>query len=204
MGLALTSWLQIIRMLQLKNGIIVSNENNHFVIDNCRFNSIIQPSETITIGFIGKHLDDQICPSNSVLHNFAYEPIEAQDMYTVTFDCSAMEVINAPAEQMVLANGLVEEPIAPSRVGYSFGGWYADELYTIRYNFSAPVTDNLTLHAKWQWTIGEDVETGRDMANPTLYNFEDRGGVHIVGEVVNKAAYLMMTDDRTSGITSKT
>lgn len=62
-----------------------------------------------------------------------------------------MEVINAPAEQTVLANGLVEEPIAPSRVGYSFSGWYADELYTIRYDFSAPVTGNLTLRAKWQW-----------------------------------------------------
>lgn len=140
-----------VEISNLWNGTIVSNENNHFVVNNHGFNSTIQPGETITIGFTGRYLDDQICPSNRVLHTFAYEPTEEQDTYTVTFDCSAMEVINAPAEQTVLANGLVEEPIAPSRVGYSFGGWYADELYTIRYDFSAPVTGNLTLRAKWQW-----------------------------------------------------
>jgi len=132
------------------NATIVSNENSHFVVNNCGYNSIIKPGETITIGFTGRFLDVQNCLSNSVLHAFSYELMEHQDIYTVIFDCFATEVINAPAEQTILANELLEEPIAPSRVGYLFAGWYADELCTIRYDFTTPVTGNLTLYAKWQ------------------------------------------------------
>ncbi len=186
----------------LWNGIIVSNEDSHFIVNNCGFNSIIQPGETITIGFTGRHLDDQICPSNSVLHTFAYEPTENQDTYQdtyiVTFDCSAAEVINAPAEQTVLANDLVEEPIAPSRVGYSFEGWYADELYTIRYDFSAPVTGNLTLHAKWQWisdNLNDDIIDRGDIEYlKTLglleVGYSTSGGIsYIYGDFWNKEVH---------------
>ena len=34
-------------------------------------------------------------------------------------------------------------------MGYTFGGWYTDYDCTVAYDFNAPVTDNITLYAKW-------------------------------------------------------
>ena len=38
---------------------------------------------------------------------------------------------------------------APTKDGYTFQGWYADEALAQAYDFSTPVTGDLTLYAKW-------------------------------------------------------
>ncbi len=43
----------------------------------------------------------------------------------------------------------VTEPEALSEKGYTFQGWYTDEDCTNKYDFSSPVTEKLTLYAKW-------------------------------------------------------
>ena len=55
----------------------------------------------------------------------------------------------------------------PKRTGYAFAGWYTDTGYTTEYNFSTPVTGNLTLYAKWtvnQYTITFDTDGGTTIA----------------------------------------
>lgn len=47
------------------------------------------------------------------------------------------------------ADGKLVKPADPMRDGYTFGGWYTDEACTQAYDFSAPVTADLTLYAKW-------------------------------------------------------
>ncbi len=37
----------------------------------------------------------------------------------------------------------------PAATGYTFGGWFTDAACTIPYDFSTPVTANITLYAKW-------------------------------------------------------
>ncbi len=142
-----------VEISNLWNGAIVAKEDNHFVVNNYGFNATIQPGETVAIGFTGRHLDEQNSPSNSVLYTFAYEPVapneDNRDSYTVIFDCGEEDVINAPTEQVVVAGGFVETPIAPSRVGYNFAGWFKDESFSVNYDFTDSVTDNITLHAKW-------------------------------------------------------
>lgn len=44
--------------------------------------------------------------------------------------------------------------IEPTKEGYDFVGWYVDSSCIIPYDFSQPVTSNLTLYAKW--SNGED------------------------------------------------
>ncbi len=134
----------------LWNGVIEKHEGNHYVIKNAGYNATIRSGETISIGFEGKGFAEQDCLSNVVLYKYVYEPIESQEEYTITFNCLAENVINAPAEQTVSDNSVAEEPVVPSRVGYSFCGWYTDELCTNRFDFSTPVTANLTLYARWQ------------------------------------------------------
>lgn len=51
--------------------------------------------------------------------------------------------------QTTAANGSVAKPADPTREGYTFGGWYTDEACTKAYDFSAAVTADLTLYAKW-------------------------------------------------------
>lgn len=47
------------------------------------------------------------------------------------------------------ADGKLAKPADPTRDGYTFGGWYTDEACTQAYDFSTPVTADLTLYAKW-------------------------------------------------------
>lgn len=41
------------------------------------------------------------------------------------------------------------QPVDPSKEGYTFGGWYTDPGCTQAYDWTQPVTGNLTLYAQW-------------------------------------------------------
>lgn len=51
--------------------------------------------------------------------------------------------------QTTAANGSITKPADPTREGYTFAGWYTDEACTEAYDFSAAVTADMTLYAKW-------------------------------------------------------
>ena len=63
--------------------------------------------------------------------------------YTVTFNSDGGSSVDAiPVEE----GKTVSEPKAPTREGYTFEGWYLGET---KYDFSKPVTGDITLTAKW-------------------------------------------------------
>lgn len=37
----------------------------------------------------------------------------------------------------------------PDVDGYTFGGWYADDIYSTEFDFTQPITSNTTVYAKW-------------------------------------------------------
>lgn len=47
----------------------------------------------------------------------------------------------------------VERPDDPTCVGWTFVGWFSDIYLTQEYDFSTPVTANLTLYAKWEESV---------------------------------------------------
>ena len=49
----------------------------------------------------------------------------------------------------VRENSTVSEPAEPTRSGYTFLGWFADGSET-KFDFNTPITENITLTAKWQ------------------------------------------------------
>jgi len=63
--------------------------------------------------------------------------------FTVTFDSMTG---NSVAVQTIESGKLAVEPSKPTRSGYTFAGWYNG---SVKYDFSAPVTTNMTLTAKW-------------------------------------------------------
>ena len=70
--------------------------------------------------------------------------------YTVTFHANGQGT--APAEQTVAYGSTAAEPTAPTATDYTFGGWYTDADCTAAYDFTAAVTGNVELYAKWTLT----------------------------------------------------
>ena len=66
--------------------------------------------------------------------------------YNVNFDSMGGSSLDS---QQVTYNGTAATPSAPTKAGYTFDGWFTDKDCTVAYDFNAPVTDNITLYAKW-------------------------------------------------------
>ena len=51
--------------------------------------------------------------------------------------------------QIVDKNGKATQPTDPTRNGYIFMGWYTDAEGATKFDFNTPITENITLYAKW-------------------------------------------------------
>lgn len=67
--------------------------------------------------------------------------------WTVTFNTNGG---TPEPESQIRANLPATKPDDPTRSGYVFAGWYTDEACTAAYDFTQPVTDSVTLYAKWE------------------------------------------------------
>ncbi len=71
--------------------------------------------------------------------------------YTVTFNTNGGSEITA---QDVAYKGLATRPEEdPTRVGYVFAGWFANEALTTPFDFNTPITADTTVYAKWDRAI---------------------------------------------------
>lgn len=71
----------------------------------------------------------------------------AVESWTVAFNSNGGSACDT--KFVATADGKLVKPADPTRDGYAFGGWYTDEACTQAYDFSTPVTADLTLYAKW-------------------------------------------------------
>lgn len=67
-------------------------------------------------------------------------------LHTVTFNSNG----GSDVPEQIRANAAATKPADPTRSGYVFAGWYTDEACTAAYDFTQPVTDSVTLYAKWE------------------------------------------------------
>lgn len=65
--------------------------------------------------------------------------------YTVTFDAQGGSTVTT---QSIYQGYLITEPTDPTRIGYAFDGWYIGT-ETTPFSFQTPVTQEMTLTAKW-------------------------------------------------------
>lgn len=71
----------------------------------------------------------------------------AVESWTVAFNSNGGSACDT--KFVATADGNLVKPADPTRDGYTFGGWYTDEACMQAYDFSTPVTADLTLYAKW-------------------------------------------------------
>lgn len=89
---------------------------------------------------------------------------------TVKFDSNGGNSIN---DVVLNVDETIVEPINPTRRGYTFNGWYLDG---IKFDFSTPITKDITLKADWitniykvvfaETDITSDIEYGQKVSKP--------------------------------------
>lgn len=135
-------------------------------------------------------------PSNTI-----YVDVKTDMGYKVTFDLNydTGTGSNVYTTQDVIYGEAAVKPDDPARDGWIFGGWYTESGCENLYDFSTPVTGNITLYAKWArntYTVtfnngyGDDYAAGTPWApqyveyqgyltapteNPTRDGYEFRG-----------------------------
>ena len=110
------------------------------VIDNGVFNSEVSHIDAVNGGTFNNTI------RNSTIYGGTFYGTISSDCMiykTVTFDSNGGSAVS---EQKVLQGKQASDPGSPARDGYIFAGWYSNDSL---YDFSTPVTQNLTLTAHW-------------------------------------------------------
>lgn len=131
----------------LWNGNVISKDGNHFVVENAGYNDLIKPGDSVTVGFNASRSSNDY-PTNFLI-NCAWLRSETTQVFEVIFDCLADDAFNLPEKQIVISGEAAVEPNSPSRVGYSFAGWFLDSSCSSRFDFSIPIENNTILYAGW-------------------------------------------------------
>ncbi len=80
--------------------------------------------------------------------------------YTVSFDTYGIDC--SVENQTVQEADMAAMPTEPVSDDYEFVGWYTDKAYTQAFDFSTPITSDLTLYAKWTvkgyWLAAADAQ----------------------------------------------
>ncbi len=80
--------------------------------------------------------------------------------YTVSFDTCRTDC--SVESQVVQEADTAVAPAEPVSDDYEFVGWYTDKAYTQAFDFSTPITSDLTLYAKWTvkgyWLAAADAQ----------------------------------------------
>lgn len=96
--------------------------------------------------------------------------------YVVTFNSQGGSSVPA---QNVEQGGLLMKPMAPTRSGYTFDGWYKELACVTAWNFSSDIVVNhMTLYAKWTLICRGLTTVTSSSTGAVLYATTSSGGVY--------------------------
>ena len=108
-----------------------------------------------------------------------YAKWTANDYYVSFFT----EHGDPPTSQNVKYNGTATDPGKLSEEGYTFDGWYTDDNYSTKFDFTKPIKSNTTVYAKWtakDYEVSFITEHGK---TPTSQNVKYNGTATNPGEL---------------------
>jgi uncharacterized repeat protein (TIGR02543 family) len=108
-----------------------------------------------------EYYDIELIPVQEINTTYISFPIcDETVIRTVSFESNGGSAV---ASQTLANNDVAVKPAAPTKENFVFENWYSDEALTTLYDFNTPVTDDITLYAKWTVTkfsvAGEDGKT---------------------------------------------
>ncbi len=136
-----------------------SLENVAYVSDNGVITALAPGVSEITVSY--KKIENKVT---------VY--VNAPITYTVIFDSNGGSNINS---QTLTEGAVVTKPTNPTKTGYTFKGWL---LNGTTYDFTTPVTGNITLVASWE----------AEQVTPTTYTvtFDSNGGSNITSQTIEE------------------
>jgi len=128
-----------------------------------------------------------VTDTSSGTENRIYVDVVDPDSSKVTFDSGEYGIAyGMETKYIYVKNGkTVSEPDIPLMSMYAFEGWYTDKKFTKPFDFNTPITENITLYAKWWKENPVDIEVGK-----TFYE----------GDLVNFGEYYIVSDDENGTI----
>ena len=116
---------------------------------------------TTGVAISGITLDSNLGGFTTAQANAVNREVTANTSYTVAFNTDGGSAVTS---QTIDAGLSATQPTAPTKSGYTFGGWTLDGS---AYNFSTPVTGNITLTATWTANSAPtSAPTGGGNSNP--------------------------------------
>ena len=99
----------------------------------------------------------------------------SKEIYIVDFDSNGGTEVDS---QEVEKGNTAYEPKDPTRKCYQFVGWYTDSSLTNKFDFSTPITKDMTLYAKWK-------DDGTCKETYTV-KFDSNGGTRVSSQTVEE------------------
>ena len=145
--------------------------------------NIIVPAGRELTGWVDMDTDDEYAPDDTITLSGRNVRLKALAIsyFKALFDVGDEGSFVAP--DYVKEGEALSEPEAPTRPGYTFAGWFKDEELLEGYDFSEPVTEDITLYAAWE-------------SETVSYQ------VFIWGEILDDDGHQINGDERYSIITS--
>jgi uncharacterized repeat protein (TIGR02543 family) len=119
--------------------------------------SLTAPTDPVKTGytFIGWYLED----TYATLFDFSTDAVASEtfnlyarfiadttDAFTVSFNENGGSLVD---DRLVVSGESIDAPVAPTKSGYTFNGWFTDVELTAAYDFTSTITADITLYAKW-------------------------------------------------------
>lgn len=86
-------------------------------------------------------------PQYSTWFDAVYQSTAPATYVTVSFDTDGGTEI---PDQSIISGGKATKPADPTKTGYTFEGWYEDELFTTAFDFTEAITEDTTIYAKFE------------------------------------------------------
>lgn len=138
---------------------VTPNKNTRPIVWNTSDDNIVSVSSDGFIYAIGKgHAaisassgDKSITVHIIVQKNNTKQESEINENYDLKYHKVIFNTTNglSSIQQIVEHGRTAMKPENPKREGYSFAGWYTDDIFSKPYDFTTIITDDINLYAKW-------------------------------------------------------
>ena len=108
-------------------------------------------SNDVTYTFVPNSVTPYLMPVFVLNNNNNNNDNPNNETYTVAFNSNGGSQVNSINN--IVSGSTINEPAAPTKDNLTFGGWYENQELTIPFSFNNPITNNVTLYAKWNYHV---------------------------------------------------